>query len=249
MTAFFVRPVAIAAVAALFMAYAGAFGSGIAPLPSRVGYWLTTMVIASLIGTAVFLPAYAKGWLERRPTVGIAGLSLVMAVPITGLVWFMTSAFFPDQTSADPRFLPAYYPPVLLVSAVMTGINFMAAERAAARRNQTHAAPQGAAPAKFLERIPIKLRGAELHAVQSEDHYLRLHTSNGSDLILMRLADAVAELEGIEGAQVHRSWWVSKSAVRDARRSDGRAVLTLVTGAEVPVSRSYAAGLREAGWF
>ena len=58
----------------------------------------------------------------------------------------------------------------------------------------------GAAPAKFLDRIPLKLRGGELYAVQAEDHYLRLHTSKGSDLILLRLADAVAELEGIEGA-------------------------------------------------
>jgi hypothetical protein len=37
----------------------------------------------------------------------------------------------------------------------------------------------------------------------------------------------VAELEGIEGAQTHRSWWVAKAAVRDAKRGDGRATLTL----------------------
>ena len=41
----------------------------------------------------------------------------------------------------------------------------------------------------------IELRGAEIFAVEAEDHYLRLHTSRGSDLILMRLSDAVAELE------------------------------------------------------
>ncbi len=65
----------------------------------------------------------------------------------------------------------------------------------------------------------------------------------------MRLADAVPELEGIEGARTHRSWWVAKAAVADARRGDGRAVLTLKNGAEAPVSRSYAGALREAGWF
>ena len=85
--------------------------------------------------------------------------------------------------------------------------------------------------------------------MEAEDHYLRLHTSRGSDLILMRLADAVAELEGIEGAQTHRSWWVAKAAVVDARRGDGRAVLTLTNGVEAPVSRSYAGALRAAGWY
>ena len=37
--------------------------------------------------------------------------------------------------------------------------------------------------------------------MEAEDHYLRLHTSKGQDLILMRLSDAIAELEGIEGAR------------------------------------------------
>ena len=84
--------------------------------------------------------------------------------------------------------------------------------------------------------------------MEAEDHYLRLHTSKGQDLILMRLSDAVAELEGIEGAQVHRSWWVARDAIADAVRGDGRATLTLKDGAEVPVSRTYARLLRERDW-
>jgi DNA-binding LytR/AlgR family response regulator len=64
----------------------------------------------------------------------------------------------------------------------------------------------------------------------------------------MRLSDAIAELEGIEGMQVHRSWWVSREAIRAARRGDGRAILTLPDGAEAPVSRTYARELREKGW-
>lgn len=102
---------------------------------------------------------------------------------------------------------------------------------------------------KFLERLPLRLRGADLWAVEAEDHYLRLHTSRGQDLILMRLADAVAELDGLEGAQVHRSWWVARAALTDVKLGDGRATLTLKDGAQVPVSRTYAKALREAGWY
>ncbi|MFN4104010.1 MAG: hypothetical protein ACK4GB_06940, partial [Tepidimonas sp.] len=40
-------------------------------------------------------------------------------------------------------------------------------------------APTGASPPRFLERLPAKLRGAELYAVEAQDHYLRLHTSRG----------------------------------------------------------------------
>jgi DNA-binding LytR/AlgR family response regulator len=103
-------------------------------------------------------------------------------------------------------------------------------------------------PPKFLERLPLKLRGADIWAVEAEDHYLRLHTSKGQDLILMRLSDAIAELEGIEGAQAHRSWWVARDAITEAVRGDGRATLTLKDGAEVPVSRTYARLLRERNW-
>jgi DNA-binding LytR/AlgR family response regulator len=114
------------------------------------------------------------------------------------------------------------------------------------RQVVTPAAPP---PPKFLERLPVRLRGSDIYAVQAEDHYLRVHTSKGSDLILMRLSDAVAELEGIEGAQTHRSWWVAKEALADVKIGDGRATLTLKDGCEAPVSRTYARALREAGWY
>jgi DNA-binding LytR/AlgR family response regulator len=114
---------------------------------------------------------------------------------------------------------------------------------------ETHASSPGAAPARFLDRLPPRLRGARLLAVQAEDHYLRLHTDRGSDLILMRLSDALAELEGLEGAQTHRSWWVARDAVASVARGDGRAALTLDGDITAPVSRRYAKALREAGWW
>ena len=129
---------------------------------------------------------------------------------------------------------------VTMISAVMITLNIMAE-----RQGVTSAGTQ---PVKFLERLPLKLRGAEVWAVEAEDHYLRLHTSKGQDLILMRLSDAIDELEGIEGAQVHRSWWVARDAITEAVRGDGRATLTLKDAAEVPVSRTYARLLRERNW-
>jgi DNA-binding LytR/AlgR family response regulator len=131
---------------------------------------------------------------------------------------------------------------VFAVTSVLIIINVLVARRFDV---VTSASSQ---PPKFLERLPLKLRGAEVWAVEAEDHYLRLHTSKGQDLILMRLSDAVPELQGIEGAQVHRSWWVARAAITDAVRGDGRATLTLKDGAEVPVSRPYARLLRQSGW-
>src|SRR5690606_2164905 len=114
---------------------------------------------------------------------------------------------------------------------------------------QTHAGRTDSAAPRFLDRLPPRLRGATLRAVQAEDHYLRLHTDRGSDLILMRLSDAPGELGGPAGARAHRRSRVARGAVRGAARGDGRAALTLEGGIVAPVSRRYARALRAAGWY
>lgn len=110
----------------------------------------------------------------------------------------------------------------------------------------TEAAPAGG-EAPFLRRVPARL-GHELLCLRMEDHYLRVFTALGDDLILMRLRDAEAELAGEDGLRVHRSWWVARRAVRRVRRDGERLLLELSNGLEVPVSRSYAAAVRAAGW-
>ena len=78
---------------------------------------------------------------------------------------------------------------------------------------------------------------------------MRAHTALGSELILLRMRDAVAELEGIDGAQVHRSWWVARDAVEDVKRDGRNLRLVLPDGLEAPVSRTRVTELKEAGWF
>lgn len=101
---------------------------------------------------------------------------------------------------------------------------------------------------RFMARIPERL-GTTLLALEMEDHYLRIHTRTGSDLILLRLRDAMAELDSYPGLQVHRSFWVARDAVAEAeRRADGKLTLILHNGMKVPVSRTHAPAVRAAGW-
>jgi len=170
-------------------------------------------------------------------------LALALSVPLTLVVWSYTNAMF--ETGLTAGSLPRLFGNVLVISAAMTAI--MVAFNSPGR--VTYAEPGAPRPVRFLERLPAKLKGAALYAVSAEDHYLRLHTSKGSDLILMRLADAIAELDGVEGAQTHRSWWVARDAVENARREGDKMVLVLKGGAEAPVSRPNIRPLREARWF
>ena len=237
------RGLLIAAGAGVFMALAGAFGTSETPLAGRLLYWITVTLIGGAAGIIVSLLVERGGWFDDRPALQGAVIAVALTIPLTLIIWAVSTAFF--RRAIQLEVLPYFLGPVFVVTCVITALNYFP-QRAPA---ETHAAPAGSAPPRFLDRLPGKLRGAEIHAVEAQDHYLRLHTSKGQDLILMRLSDAVAELEGLEGAQVHRSWWVARDAVADARRGDGKATLTLAGGVQVPVSRAYARALREAGWF
>lgn len=239
------RGVGVAVGAGVVLALTGAFGTNIVPLWLRFAYWVPLILVGAVWAhlcsrlTERFIDPDEQPWLT------VAALSAVTAGPVTVMVWLATGLFFEREIYPLDR-LVHFIGPVLVVTVAISAVNVFLGRPVPV---QTHAHPGGAAPARFLERLPPRLRGATLFAVQAEDHYLRLHTDRGSDLILMRLSDAVAELEGLEGARTHRSWWVARDAVRDVSRGDGRAALTLEGGVVAPVSRRYARALREAGWY
>ncbi|WP_372706428.1 LytTR family DNA-binding domain-containing protein [Brevundimonas sp.] len=239
------RGLGIAAIAGVVLAVLGPFNTGNAPLWTRLVYWVPVMVAGESWGHVC--SRLIDRWIDmdERPWLAVLALTAAITGPVSLLVWFVTGLVFEGQ--AYPlRTLPLLIGPVLTITAVMCTINVFVSK---AKPVQTHAATAGSAPARFPERLPMKLKGASIRAVQSEDHYLRIHTDRGSDLILMRLSDALTELEGLEGAQTHRSWWVAKDSVRGVSRGDGRATLTLEGGLAAPVSRRYAKALREAGWY
>jgi hypothetical protein len=234
------RGLLVMLAAATFLASAGAFGSGTGALPLRFAYWLVLMILGWLWGIVVscfFFPRPQRGskvWLR------VILSSLTIALPFSAVVAFAGVIAFGNRYTLTR--IPTLVAEVTAVTLVMVSINVLVG------RSQEGATSASAEPAKFLERLPLKLRGAEIWAVEAEDHYLRLHTSKGQDLILMRLADAIGELEGIEGAQAHRSGWVARDAITEAERGDGRATLTLKDGSRVPVSRTYARLMRDRGW-
>lgn len=244
------RGLVLAAAVGLFLAFSGAFGTIEASLPRRLVYWLGVMAPGALLGgglARLFFPLGGPAESAWRLGMRCVLASLVMAAPFTVLAWGGSRLILQADIPADR--LLYLFGPVFMVALVMTALNLLLEIGRPVAAPLADAPPAPAAPPRFLERLPPRLRGAELWAVEAQDHYLRLHTSRGQDLILMRLADALAELEGLDGAQTHRSWWVARLAVRDVRRGDGRAVLTLPDGTSAPVSRSFAPGLRAAGWY
>ena len=77
--------------------------------------------------------------------------------------------------------------------------------------------------AALTEKLPLRLRQAEIWSMTAEDHYLRIRTESGEALILMRLSDAVAACDALEGARTHRSWWVARAAT-ESLATDGMVI-------------------------
>ncbi|MBU1539091.1 MAG: LytTR family transcriptional regulator DNA-binding domain-containing protein [Alphaproteobacteria bacterium] len=239
------RGIGVAVGAGVVLALTGAFGTDIIPLWGRLAYWVSLILAgamwANLCGRLIERIIDP----DERPWLTVIALSAATAALVVVMVWLVTGLVFENRIYPVRRLMD-FVSPVLVITVAISAINVFLNRPPPV---QTHAGASGTAPARFLERLTPKLRGATLRAVQAEDHYLRLHTDRGSDLILMRLSDAVAEMEGLEGARTHRSWWVARDAVREVKRGDGRATLTLEGGVVAPVSRRYARALREAGWY
>lgn len=230
------------ALIGLFLGLVGAYGSQAAPFLPRTVEMVAIATTASLMGRLAFVlvgrqPAIARRWWLHGLTAAAA-----MTAPMAVVVWIALQAVMrpAPPATAIPDLLPG--------SAISAAFFCLLAAYQLRRRLAASVPPAAPAAPKFLDRLPPKLRGAELWAVEAEDHYLRLHTSLGQDLILLRFSDALGELEGLEGAQVHRSWWVARAAILEARRADGRAVLKLQGGVQAPVSRTFARHLRGRGW-
>jgi DNA-binding LytR/AlgR family response regulator len=88
----------------------------------------------------------------------------------------------------------------------------------------------------ILTRLKPHNRGA-LVRLSVEDHYTDVVTTLGHELILLRFADALKELGGTPGLQVHRSHWIAVAHVDKLKRDNGKLFVVMKDGTEIPVSR------------
>ena len=242
------REFAILSGIALFLAFLRPFGtSADAPLPYVFFLWWVLIMCGSLLGELTVW-AYYKVRPDGPDWLMIIVTSLITALGVT-LVLLAMDVLSGGWVSVGERRFLMLYPYVLVISVAMTLIGYTLSRAFnVAGPDFVHAANEGSAVQTFLQRLPVKFHTADLWAVSSEDHYCRVFTSLGSDLILIRLSDVDRELADADGLRVHRSWWVARKGVARAERGDGRLKLVLRSGEEVPVSRSYQAAVKDAGF-
>ncbi len=235
---------ALAAAVAL-CAFTGPFGTydSMGPL-SRLGYWALAMsgnwgLCAGAVMLAMHLTQEAP---RGRRALTVMAAALLAAIPGAAVVLAAETLFRPGDV--DFGLVPTVYVSVAVLSLAISGAVLALRGRAARQQPDAPAAVRAAPP--FLKRLPPAI-GRDLICLKMADHYVEAVTAGGSGLVLMRFADAIAELEGVDGMRVHRSYWVARRHVTGAERRNGRQTLCLTGGHRVPVSRTYLPKVRAAG--
>jgi len=259
-------------VTVALLAYLGPFGTwAFLPVSERLSFWAAAVGANWIVGYIAFSVTSRKfrvrGW---SLWAGFVLAAVVAALPGTGMVWLVVTAYLDYRPSSVPD-VAGLYGQVFVLHLIIGSLVFRLIDRALRRRGDPGedsarpdggaavvpavvpvvapvVAPDAAPESALLARLPARSRGALLH-LRMQDHYVEVHTVVGSTLLLMRFRDALGKVEGVDGLQVHRSHWVARSAVAGVeRRGGGRIFLRLVNGNRVPVSRSFAPSLRSRGW-
>ncbi len=224
----------------LFLGLLGPFGSYAGPgIGWRMAYWvvmvglgtvifnLTVQFAQRLIGTAARL---------RWPMLVCA--AALASVPQTLISRAAASFIWPELPRLGPP-LWLWYLQVLLVFVVVSAGLSLSASRIAKTGGEAEDQP-------LLE--PNYNWPNSVIALQMEDHYVRVHRADGSDLILLTMREAMARTVPAEGCQPHRSWWVARRAVQDIVGEPRSMRIRLTNGLMVPVARSKVASLRALDW-
>lgn len=235
------RWIGLGVAAGVLLAVLGPFGSYMNGGPVRLlGYWIGAVLLGLVLYGSAYkivrrlLPVASRG---RWPALTGATLlaSVVEAVATrAGAFWLW------------PELARLHLPwPLWFAQTTTIGLVAMVSVSFVPRRSVSSTGDEDV-PSASIEPLATPL-GDDVLALQMEDHYVRVHRSAGSELILMPLTRAIASVEA-DGLRTHRSWWVASHAVAAVEGNARSMRLRLSNGLVAPVARSAVTHLRTAGW-
>lgn len=223
---------------ALAASLAGAFGTHAIPWPRRTLFWLLILGW-NLIKWELLIVVL------RRRGFGHSGIALAGSALMLATIPFEVAAALRLLSNLIPAPLGGTFLRVAGLTLIALVVAIALAPRLIAAKSPAPASASAETP-----RFPgTAIRLDAIAAIVAEDHYVRLHLADGSDrLVLGRLRDAMARMEGIAGAQIHRGAWAADAHRGAARRAGNRWYLHVGSALELPVSRRLAPALRDRGW-
>lgn len=218
--------------------------------PMRLLYW--SGVILSAICIATLVQEVLRPMLRHiRPWRQILCYALGMGLVYGPLCYLWTWLIVPPLDGALIGF-HWFVADVVVISFMIFAVRLILIDRL--QREAFRASDSGAMPVvtdhdarpRLYRRIDAGDPGPILR-IEAMDHFVNVVTAQAVYPLRLRFADAVEQMEGVEGIITHRSHWVAREAITGVQRENGRFFLRLTNCALIPVSRKYRPALEEMG--
>lgn len=225
------KKAAVFFVSVLLLAIIGPFATyEDMPFLNRLVFWFITFA-----GVGFFMHVMMKLALSTKYLRGqsrflrLAIGAAFGALPGAAVVVFVNGVFRPGDIR--PETLPSIWMQVTAIGYLVGLVEYIDW-----RETITHI--PGLARTQFHKRLPAEI-GDDIISLSMQDHYVEVTTTRDKQLVLIRLSDAIDELDGLDGLRIHRSHWVARRHLTGMERLKTKATAQLSDGRTLPVSASY----------
>jgi hypothetical protein len=261
------RRIVLYVACVLVCAFLGPFGTSTDLSASdRIVFWTLGFSAVGFFMELCILTAWHSEYLTKLPVpvrsfIGI----LVGALPGTSCIILLNKIMRPDRL--DTVTFLQFYTQVAIFAVII-----MIRDRLVTRRfysldrdglpdslSSANSTPEKPAPQldvvspqdeekapRLLDRLSPSLKTARVISLTMQDHYVEVTTTLGTEMVLMRLSDAIALLDEMPGVQTHRSHWVAAQSMLQLTKDGRKHQILLTDGRVIPVSKSYLADVTAA---
>lgn len=225
--------------ASVICVVSGPFGTSQSHILERTHYWFGAIALGIVAQVVAFtlMEALASTW-RLRLAPRMAGEVALFSAIYAPLLWPITLWTF-GLSGEDFGFGRVLFYVAAVAAPAVAFIHLIVLRGFDAETEE---------PPRLYNRLEPSLRD-EVVRMSMKDHYVEVRTVKGVQTILLRFADALDEIDGVEGWRIHRSHWVAKAHAGPVRSEGARFFMTTPDGEDLPVSRTYLPALTEAGLF
>ena len=221
----------------IILTFMGPFGTYESmEFPKRFVYWSMLMIGVGFFMHISITTSLITPYLGRLPKIARVAVGAVTGgLPGAVVVIFVSEVISP-MTITLTR-IGSIWMQVSLISFVIGIVEYLDWGLSKSNKPQAIVTP-------FHKRLSVS-ETADIISFSMQDHYVDATTTSGSEMILIRMADAINEITGLEGARIHRSHWIAKSHLVDLEKDKARHLAVLSDGRKLPVSNTYFAAAQE----
>jgi hypothetical protein len=214
----------------------------------RLAFWTVAVTVVGIVVEHCMIAIlYSRWFVKFHIAIKLLIGAMVGAVPGTSFMIAINTMFRPEHL--ENLNFPLLWMNVTIMALLIAGLDCLVTLqfRRGAPVEEEQPTPEinpeselaNISLPRLFSRLPDRIREGQIVSMSMQDHYVEITTTQGSAMLLMRLSDAIDLLDGMPGAQTHRSHWAASTHSKELSKAGRRHELTLSDGRTLPVSNSF----------